>query len=643
MELVIIDIDATSWKSQLSESSSFRILPLEYPVELFQVDASNGDSFVDVSDIAQYARQALREFVPSFYSELPNKMCSDENTLAAHIFSGKDELWWLTDFSEKSIFRGKLIKRLYSLALIHYVVQYLNPDKLYIELQDTLLVDCLEKRYVGKLRVEIESAKAGKRGRVYPSKLKRLIMPLVTSLELLITKTLLLGTHNKKKMSPLCANIGIFSFFPVWWREPWQPDVRKDAFFQDIFSTFQLQTGVDVQYLCWLSGGITVWLKNIKKIRQAANSQNFLFLQSICPSICSQRLFSSSILGAYDRIRSLPSNMFSADFYRFDIAPLVQHELLQSICGRSFYLNVLLRESFQHLTGIDSVVFRTEFQPFERAILQGLTKDVTTFGFQHSSIGEDYLSHVFSPSEINNSSIVNSVPVSDYILCTGQYSRSMMIRNGFSFDQVFTCGAVRYPELRDQVKLPPREVQRASVERPLVFVPVPLDEYEARCLAVILSNALSGSTREFRILLKGHPSINNSGLMREVLNLNPNLAVEEASVANKLYDLLCSSNVVLTTGSTIGLEALALNIPVILYRNNHMFSYISASLVAIGDAVSLVDDAQGIASSLLDVANNHKKGSTTSKKSTKAVTLMMGDLINDKPEEVFVEVVLSHI
>ena len=118
MRLVVVDGYRRELRHATVGAGSTFFLAVHYPPQVL-IDASRRqgqdlrhDMFLPIVPLAKQAKEAIRLFVPRFYAQLPTSQDESGRSLAKTLFPGDPAIWWLTDLSEKSIFRGRLIARL---------------------------------------------------------------------------------------------------------------------------------------------------------------------------------------------------------------------------------------------------------------------------------------------------------------------------------------------------------------------------------------------------------------------------------------------------------------------------------------------------------------------------------------------------
>lgn len=638
--LVVIDGFAHGFREQLpSCAGGCHVLTLGVPPEWVRGEVHEGVAFVDVAPLAAAARDALRSFVPAFYAGLPGRPMADGRTLSETLFPGDAQAWWLTDLSEKSIFRGHLIERLYALALVREAIEQHRPDHVWLGLRDEPLAECLQQGLQGSATVRRLDAPSKARAN---HGLRARLLTLGTALEFILVRLLLVGMNSRRVRSAR-GRLVFFSFYPAWWRNAWEgKDKRTEVFFQGLPRRLAEHQEYTSEYAVWLVGSPFDWLRKLRRLRELAATADINVLQKSCPLSAVYRLFGRSVRGVVGRVRRLSEAALTGQFAGFPIGELLRDELLHTVSDRELYRNLLLRESTRGLVpgGGGAFIFRVEFQPFERALLQGIGGACKSFGFQHSSVGEDYLSHRFPSAEVHaldHDAAAARFP--DYFLCTGWIPAQILLDNGFAPDRVVVCGAVRYPELRRLLALP-QAPQQSTQEKSTILVPVSLDRQEALSLAAVLAEAVRGRESRLCIRVKGHPADDHSARVAGFLcQGNPLLSVEIMPAGGTLYEGIVASRALVMTGSTVGLEALALGVVPIVYQNGHMFSYTMSSLQAVRDAVVIVGNVAELATALDRVLAETVPFAELREKWLLAVDSMLGGLHGEAPEDLFIQAV----
>lgn len=616
VRLVVIDRYHAQLQDAVEGGGNTLLLALGFPSQVL-IDAARNrgydispEVFLTVAPFAQNAKRVLREFVPRFYAGLPLHKDESGRSLAEVLFADDADAWWLTDVSEKSIFRGKLIARLYNLALVREAFEACRPTEVWIGLADSRLSDllaetfarhCNVRRLGGRARLARPRRALSNAAASVVQPARAFILAWSTLAEFLVVKALTFGcaARDESRVGPRLA---LFSFFPVWWRNAWDAERRREVFYQGSIKGLA-ESGFVPRYIVWLRLGLVGLLANMAKLRRSCRQGEFRYLQSFCKAWSGVKRV-GVIAPLYTwralRLRPVDAGMM---FAGFQITALVHEEVLQSVGRRELFRNLLLREAVARLPAHDLLLFRIEFQPFERAILLGLKNRTTvTAGYQHSSVGKDYLSHLFAPDELRHGGLpgARQPPMPDHIITTGEYVAELMLENGFAAERVHVAGPLRYQALRRRLHEGRRSQARQDENgRYRLLVPVSLDKHEAIGLAAVLAQALLGAEQRFVLCIKGHPANDHSKefstyLRRKAGAARIHLVPRDAD----LYEYIGTAKALVMTGSTVGLEAIALGTPVVMFSNDHIFSFTASSLNAVGPAIINVSDVLGMKQAL---------------------------------------------
>lgn len=656
MRLVVLDEYRQGLSGIAADIGRTFFLAMHYPPEvLIDVAARHGDDlnrdlFLPVTLLAKRAKRVLREFVPGFYARLPLSKDGSGRSLAETLFPDDPTIWWLTDLSEKSIFRGRLIARLYSLALLREAIATHRPTEIWLVLSDEDLSNVIAAALRQQYDVKIISAypwlskyrkaiHAVREMVGYPC--RALILAWGTLAESMLLK-LIVGPYTRFGVSRRHdRRVALFSFFPNWWRNAWDDD-RREVFYQGLPRRLTSR-GFKVRNMVWLRLGFLGFPRNVARMRRLCRSGNFLCLQSLCEFRKSVELLGFRALTYCLRVLRMHLSSDAMTFAGFGIGGLVREELLRSVSNRELFRNLLLRSAVEKLSDLDLLLFRTEFQPFERAIIQGLrVRHVTTLGYQHSSVGEDYLSHLFAPGQLQGSvgENVASFPVPDHIVTTGRYVAQLMLANGFQQERVHIGGPLRYQELRLWLRdHRGRHSTKDSRGRYALLVPVSLDYIEAMGFAAVLAEAMIGMEARFTVDIKGHPANDHANeFLRYLLRKSGAITARLVPGNANLYDHISKARALVMTGSTVGLEAIAFGTPVVMFVNGHIFSFTASSLNAVEQAVVSVDDATSLKQALKQLYEEDTPFPEARQYWPEAVRTMFHDLDLD-PEERFCSIV----
>lgn len=155
----------------------------------------------------------------------------------------------------------------------------------------------------------------------------------------------------------------------------------------------------------------------------------------------------------------------------------------------------------------------------------------------------------------------------------GEASRRWMLAHGARAEQLTVTGQPRFDRL----------VARPAVDRLALGLPIgrllvlwaldPLPVAENRAILDLLLAAVA-ATPGVTIVARPHPNLHDLGWLMEKAAGREDLLFSPAE--HNLHDLIGACDAVLIQGSTVGIEALALDRPVIVFPADHLSSFASS-------------------------------------------------------------------
>ncbi|MBI3954326.1 MAG: hypothetical protein HY330_07415, partial [Chloroflexi bacterium] len=532
-------------------------------------------------------------------------------------------LWWFLEISEKSPLRGPLVNQLYFLALIRAVVSHGSYAEVWLSLADGRLARAVRDGASLPAPVRLIQPAAARRLRSFSARawledsvLLRYLVRLSRAFALHLLSWAILHLTGTGKWRPGAqASIVFFSFYPVWWNSPYGAHARE-RFFELLPA--ELSRRGPVHYAVWLTlSPFELWRRR-RDINEVWQRLNVVPLQRTIGPRDSLSLLSPTHLARLLRLRFFLARRLRATFEGFDIAPLVVKEVYRSMTSSEFFLDLLLMRGMGALTArlpTRALVYRVEFQPFEKAVLYGVRGRSRAVAFQHSTFGRNYLSHFFPPGEIahyrSNGSDPSHMPLPDTLLTTGTYARDVMARNGFASESLDVCGPVRYARLlrylrerEDRAAI--REKLGLPASKKVFLVMTSVVSGESRGLLAALALALEGLDERPCIVFKGHPAL---PMDREFQRLVvPRLAGGDYRVLPvdaPLYDYMSVSDAVILAGSTVCLEAIVLGVVPIVFESKSVLD--AKSMTEIKAAALMVSNQGELGEAMRGVARGDER------------------------------------
>ncbi|HSP16239.1 MAG TPA: hypothetical protein VLV78_15940 [Thermoanaerobaculia bacterium] len=196
-----------------------------------------------------------------------------------------------------------------------------------------------------------------------------------------------------------------------------------------------------------------------------------------------------------------------------------------------------------------SVIFPFENQPWEKMLVSAAREaGVRSIGYQHSTAPQFFLPYFLGKGE------AESVPLPDVVLTTGRQQARLLIDGGTPADRTAVAGSLRY----QHIHRPLERGARAGTSKKVLVVTTH-DPSLTSSLLEALANAFPdrGEASGLSLFYRPHPTLPISQTA---------LASWMTPVTGDLTSQLPHFDVVVNGGTTVGVEALFLGIPVVQYQ-----------------------------------------------------------------------------
>ena len=289
----------------------------------------------------------------------------------------------------------------------------------------------------------------------------------------------------------------------------------------------------------------------------------FLDFSSLCRILfnCGERKKIKSM------IRRMGDEKF--EFEGVNISPLICAELLDNL-GKPTVLKVALtKKAFEgflkkHSEKVVSLIYYWEFHIWEQAFSVPADKysSFKTIGFQHAIVPFICINHYPSPGEMVNGDLPDDLKIKfpDLIMFTGEEYRQRLIKCGFDEKRTVLCGAYRFPEMAESLqKVSEKRIEKKENDSLEILVCCTVEQDETLSILERLSGALDKIEYQVKVKIKFHPYRNLSG--SDEFKKLAEQGAEETILP--VQELLGKADVLITGSSTVGIEAFAVNCPVV--------------------------------------------------------------------------------
>jgi UDP-N-acetylglucosamine 2-epimerase len=227
-------------------------------------------------------------------------------------------------------------------------------------------------------------------------------------------------------------------------------------------------------------------------------------------------------------------------------------------------------------------------------------------------------------------------PLPDRLLVSGQAGAEHLIREGYPADRITICGPQRHNGLLAHLRKGP---SRAELRKhlnwpdnvPVIFVAISLWEADTHALFGALTE-VGMDIGDFRFVVKTHPA-NPLGdaAMQETFEVLGQHRCSIVPPGGNMYDYIAAADVLVTVGSSIAFEAMALGVMPIVFENPETFAM--NSLVDFQSALFVVHNAGELRTALVAVLKNSDQARAKRQAWPETLAYVFHDLATPLPEQ----------
>lgn len=319
--------------------------------------------------------------------------------------------------------------------------------------------------------------------------------------------------------------------------------------------------GAEAVYLCTLSDGVRhVWgLDTSRLARPVVSLESYVTLSAMLQATFDLRALWRCLV--VDRALGQQAVVNGAN-----LSALLRRDLWQDlVAGRTLLYRLTARavERYARMNRPSVMVCAHDLYPFARAVYYGGRRGgVRTAALQHAAISRMKLWHSFDPSELT---LGTGMPLPDQYLFQGTLGERIARESGYPASRCVVVGGPRYDDWAQRLSAIDAGRVRTSLgvgshER-LVLVLSPLHARDEQLLMELVLEA-APELPDARFVFKVHPSSVMGARLRSRIQRVPD-GSRCSVVSTDIRALLVASDVVVTTYSSTGDEAMALGKPVV--------------------------------------------------------------------------------
>lgn len=561
------------------------------------------------------ASSVAREKYSSFIAAWPERcLIGNYNFKERFTYKGEISYWWLTSASMKDNEISEIFDYLCNLEIVADVGGQEAFAECVLLSQDPLM-NLIVERWCAKAHAGFLTSCRSGLGKKYPL-IKGLAgrLALLFSLlwKLIIFRVLVCFSRGESAKPAV-------SFFTLF---PGPLEIKETRLFErnycELISHIASQSQVDSIILAWWQGKFLRGWRGLWRTRRQHGRfenmrvvfldsylrpgdvgfvlKNFLFFLRYCWLDSYGRKFRDSFV--YEGINVY--ELFGWEFRRcFLGAELPYHITIGRVVERA-----AKEENIQYL------VCFLEMYPLARALYYGAKRakpSIRTVAYQHANINRLKLWYTYRPEEIvsradQEGRYIESMPIPDRYFFQGRAGRDFLTTSGYPSENCFLVGSPRYDALSKMIQelnggkcrqRSPGSYSETAVKRILVLPALSLADAKDLIGACVRASV---DKRAWRLVVKGHPDCPVELLVKKAMDRYGSKKVEVSR--SSLYELILDSDVVVTSYSTAGDEAIALGRPVVCYSGARpcMSSYFD---VAAAPIVRTVEDLANVLEQML--------------------------------------------
>jgi len=541
------------------------------------VDGRTDVQSLDVESWSHDVSRAVREFLVPLIDQMPDSTDPHGRPLGDLLATAHGRnAWWYLEISEKSPLRGTLVRSLYHLGLIQRAVRERAYTSVHWLVRDARLRSAFESSDT-TVRVDGAASIDGAGPDVSPWRYWAQAVRATVH----VLGVRLIARLSRWPNHAVAGSVRIFTLFPHWWLAPYS-EAAADRFFPRATS---IPGDRRIEYLMWWSGDLGSAWRFRHRVRSVAAKERMTLLQH---HVGMRTLLSLYSVCLFCRLLSFRRLVAGSEWPRFegcDVRPLLDREIARSIGSGELALDRMLESSVHRAlvtTPARALVFRFEGQPIDRALTVAARGVTRVIGFWHSAIAQcpNYLPFWFGPRALDPAATVGRVapmPMPDAMLATERICEETLTRQGFPASAVARCGPVRHVDALSVARrvAPPAEWRHRHnlpEDGLVVMIATSVVATDATAMLKAVAAALP-QVRPRCVLVRIHPACPLPDDVWTTLELAAAGAeLRRVSSAEHLSELMAASDVVVTGGSTLAFEAMALGVMPILFESPGDFS-----------------------------------------------------------------------
>lgn len=486
---------------------------------------------------------------------------------------GNFSTWWFSLIAEKNTAKSRMYHDFIKLITIFDFRNDYSTNEIYIDIED----NNLKKAILRNKEREKITAQIRPKDKLGVSLITYFTKALGYFVFFIIRKGILFisaGPSIKKRINLLKdTKFLLITFFPFAAdRESLKKNIFKNKTFGPLEESLEERykgeitwIGVEKEY----SGLNVEDIKLAKKINAWGYN---LFLQE--ELITSRELLTGFFIFLFlsfkflMKIPYLSRNFIFDNKKRINLWDIFQEGWIYSFFGSNLMGGLFYYRIFSNIMSTIRkeavVIYPAELQWWENAlnIARQRNKKIKTVGIQHSSAPFLFLSYFNSPADFNCGNGLEAFPAPDYLGTCGSIPAKLLVDSGWPKEKIFDIGAIKYHKLSRFLE---KEIEWNQREKKIV-VALSMIKEESHELLLMLRQSF-GNEDICTFIIRPHPAtitlINDFIKVSGIDTFGKKFILD---VDTPLENLLVTSRALIVASSTVSLDAVACQCPVVIPR-----------------------------------------------------------------------------
>ena len=255
----------------------------------------------------------------------------------------------------------------------------------------------------------------------------------------------------------------------------------------------------------------------------------------------------------------------NALFMNYDVTPIVADALARDLRESSPLIAIFHKKAVERLSqwiDIETLALTYENNPWEKMLILGLkgnSPETKIIGYQHTVIPRASINMFTSKKELR------TMPMPDIIITTGLVNKETLLNYSAISDDMVKAG----PALRFEYLFEMERSVRPGSRRLLLGLE---GIFEVHHMVNYVLDELK-DRRDIEITIRTHPVLPYSTIEHKIRHDIDSYPHVSLSIGKALMEDLSECDVLMYWGSTLGIEAMKLGIPIIHFDTGSLLSY----------------------------------------------------------------------